>query len=552
MKKKLIFVIVLVLYGLTLAQIGGSMSVMQNSLFPQMTESSNTTSNINMQSSPDVFLAKNDLKGSSYLGTNLYIDENIYYLGNGDILRAVIWGVSETILDIPVVNETCIIPSVGAVDVGLITLKDAKEQIISMIKKNYKANRIDVFLVEVKDMSTQIQGEVNNPNTYTIQGNLTISSIIEQIGGVTANANLREVQLIHPKHGTRVVDVVKMNRFPDYLSANLRNGDRIFVPMRDLRVSINGDVQNSGDYDFVEGDKLSDLLLLSGGMLSTADSSRIIVTRFIGQRDEIKKITLTAAEADSFALEKDDMVLVSRKAEYRPVRRVKISGEVDFPGTYSIQENQTRLIDIIEQAGGLKEDAFLGGSKIVRRSFTDVAAEEQNRLKNVSGNVKITPIENNFLKFRASDETQISIDFSKFEMDKNAIENIILKENDEIFIEKNDWTINVMGGVVRPGLIDFAEGKDLSYYVQKAGGYKKNSVQRKVRIIKAGSKVWLKPSQVKNIEQGDAIWIPERDFVEKQEREQDVSIRSGVVGIVGSIATTITAALTVIMFVEGR
>jgi protein involved in polysaccharide export with SLBB domain len=287
-------------------------------------------------------------------------------------------------------------------------------------------------------------------------------------------------------------------------------------------------------------------------MLSTADSSRIIVTRFVGEKDSIEKITLSIYEADDFALEKDDLILVCRKAEYRPIRRVTISGEVNFPGIYSIQENKTRLVDIIEQAGGLTEQAFLSGSRIVRKNFSDAANSEQNRLLHSLGRFPITPVENNFMKFRANGETQMSIDFSKLKLTDSSIRDIILRENDEIYIEKNDWTINVMGAVVRPGLVDFSEGKDLSYYIEKTGGYQKDAVKRKIRVIKAGSEVWLKPSQVENIEQGDAIWVPEKDFVERQERQQDVAIRGGIIGIIGSVATVITAALTVISFTEGR
>jgi len=556
MRKIVISAMILIFGGQIFAQMA---PIMQNSLMPQqsmmggqMMMGGQSSATLNMSSSQDISMKDDGFTRRSHSGTSLYIDESIYYLGSGDILRAVVWGISETILDISVVGETCIIPTVGALDVGFITLNEAREKIISMIRKRYKADRVDVFITNIKDVSVQIQGQVNNPNTYTIPGNLSISSIIEQIGGTTSDANLREIQLINPKYGTRVIDIVKMNRIAGYPSAYLRNGDRIFVPMKDLRVSIVGDVQNSGNYDFVDGDKLSDLIILSGGMLSTADSSRIIITRFVGLGSETEKITLTAEVADTFALEKDDMILVSRKAEYRPIRRVKISGEVNFPGTYSIEESRTRLIDIIAQAGGLTEQAFLGGSKIVRRSFIDVAGSEQNRLQNASGKVQITPIESNFLKFRASGETQVSIDFSKLKMNRNAIENVILKENDEIYIQKSDFMINVMGGVVRPGLVEFSQDKDLSYYIEKAGGYKKRIVKRKVKVITAGSEVWLRPSQVKNIEQGDAIWVPERDFVERQERQQDVSIRGGVVGIIGSVATTITAALTIIMFVDSQ
>ena len=546
MKKSLI--IAAIFYAQVLAQIG----VMgQGSLFPQ-SSSAGSSATITAPTTSNFALQVDEMRQISHSATDLFVDENTYYLGNGDMLRAIIWGVNETILDIPVVNEACIIPTVGALDVGSITLAEAREKIISMIRQKYRANRIDLFLVRVKEIIVSVQGQVHNVGTFTVQGNWSISNILEQLGGPTANANLREVQLINPRHGTRIVDLVKANRLANYPTATLRSGDRIFVPRRDLRVSISGAVQFEGDYDFVAGDKLSDLLQLSGGMLSSADSSRIVVTRFTGQRDEIKRITLTADEAENFALEKDDLVLISRKAEYRPIRRVRISGEVNFPGLYSIQQNQTRLIDIIEQAGGLTEQANLNASRIIRRNFVDPAGSERERLQNAPSRVQITPIENNFLKAEAGGKTQMSIDFSSLRLDRNSVENVVLRDGDEIHIEKIDWTVNVIGGVLRPGLVEYSSGQDLSYYIERAGGLKENAKRRKIRVIKAGSNVWLKPNQVDRIERGDAIWIPERDFVERREREQDVAIRGGVIGIIGGIATTIISAITVLTFVEGR
>jgi protein involved in polysaccharide export with SLBB domain len=292
------------------------------------------------------------------------------------------------------------------------------------------------------------------------------------------------------------------------------------------------------------------LVSLSGGMFSSADSSRIIVTRFVGDKDSIVKIILTASHADSFALEKDDMIMVSRKSEYRPIRQVKISGEVKFPGVYSIQDTKTRLIDIIELAGGLTENAYWGGSKIIRKNFMDVGGNEQKKLASLQDGIQITPDESNFLKYGATNKTKISINFANFKMNDNSIANVILKEDDEIYIEKNDWTINVMGAVVCPGLVDFAENKNLNYYISLTGGYKDGAMRRKVKIIKAGTEVWLNPNQVDKIEQGDAIWVPEKDYVSKMETQQSVSIAGGVLGVVGSIATVITAAITVISFIQ--
>jgi protein involved in polysaccharide export with SLBB domain len=484
-----------------------------------------------------------------YQSAESYIDENNYYLGSGDVLKAVIWAVSETALNISVSGETCIIPTVGALDIGSIPLKDAKEKIAQLIKKKYKADRVDIFLSNVKNVNIQVQGQVAIPGNHTAAGNMSVSAFIEYIGGTSLDANLREIKLIHPKYGTRVVDILKSNRIIGYSEEVMRNGDRLFVPRRDLLISINGAVQYGGNYDFVDGDKLSDIINISGGILASADSSRIIVTRFVGEKDTTVKITVNLKDADSFALEKDDMITINRKSEYRPIRQVEIFGEVCFPGIYSIIENQTRLIEIIKLAGGLTDNAFLGASKIIRQNFIDAGENERQKLLSANGKVLISPSESNYLKYRTDARTKVSIDFANLP-DENTLKNILLHEGDKIIIEKKSGTVNVMGAVVRPGLVQFDENKKFDYYVEQAGGYKSDAIKKNVRVIKAGTEVWLRPSQVNNIEHGDAIWVPEKDYVSKMETQQSVSIASGVLSVIGSIATVVTAAITVISFVQ--
>ena len=493
-----------------------------------------------------------ELGSIHHKSTDLYVDESNYYLGNGDVLKAIIWGVPETVLDISVNGETCIIPSVGAVDIGSVLLKDAKEKMIALIKKKYKTQRVDIFLSKVKDIRIQVQGLVINPGTYNITGNMNISALIDLIGGTDSTANLREIKLVHPEYGVRVVDIVKSNRIIGYREEAIRNGDRLFVPLKDMQVTINGAVHYSGNYDFVEGDKLSDIIGISGGVLASVDSSRIIVTRFVGEKDSTKKITVNIKDADTFMLEKDDMIMVSHKSQYRPIRNVLISGEVLFPGIYSIQENKTRLSDVISFAGGLTDDAFLGASKIIRHNFIDAGENEHKKLSSVGTNIVISPSESNYLKYRAKENTEVSINFTVLKMSENDINNILLREDDSIIIEKKSWTINVMGSVVRPGLIRYSEDKKINYYIEQAGGYKSDAIKKKVRVIKAGTEAWLHPSQVEKIEQGDAIWVPQKDYVAKIETQQGVSIAGGILGIIGSVATVITAAVTVISFVGNR
>jgi protein involved in polysaccharide export with SLBB domain len=281
-------------------------------------------------------------------------------------------------------------------------------------------------------------------------------------------------------------------------------------------------------------------------MREFADSNRTIVTRFLDDVDSLDNQTLSLAELDSFDLKIDDRVLISTKKDFRIRRQVSISGEVKFPGIYSIRKDKTTLIDIIGSAGGLTSDAFLRGSRIIRKDYNDAGLSEYNRLKLINYS-ELSPDEKSYLKYRTTDRVgAVSIDFQDFLNDDIDVDNVILRSGDSIIIKKRDLSVNVMGAVVKPGLVTYREGASYSYYIDEAGGYKSDAIKRDMRIIKGGSDIWLKSRQVDNIEVGDAIWVPEKQYVDRLKRTRDI------LGIIGTIAAVVVASISVAAFIDSR
>ena len=60
-------------------------------------------------------------------------------------------------------------------------------------------------------------------------------------------------------------------------------------------------------------------------------------------------------EALNFQLEPYDQVAVRVNPDYQEVRTVVLTGEVKFPGVYSLMSKDETIAEVIKRAGGLKK-----------------------------------------------------------------------------------------------------------------------------------------------------------------------------------------------------
>ena len=68
----------------------------------------------------------------------------------------------------------------------------------------------------------------------------------------------------------------------------------------------------------------------------------------------------------------------------------------------------------------------------------------------------------------------------------------------------------VSGRVARSGGVVYKENTDLSYYIEKAGGYAWDADKRKTKVIKANGEI-VDDEDVDVLQPGDRIWVPRKD-----------------------------------------
>jgi len=307
---------------------------------------------------------------------------------------------------------------------------------------------------------------------------------------------------------------------------------------------VQGAVNDGGTFEYCNGDHFSAALDFAGGFTPEAFPDSIEIARYVGPDrhvarffalvngglvpaqpaaaefsptvtgrcalDEQDAAGKTIGDYPDFELRPDDIVFVRSVPEYRVKRLVEIRGEVVYPGQYAIEEGESRLLDTLRRAGGVTPEAFLREATLVRREATRLEDREYERLKTVPA-ADMTEDEYEYFKLRSRENPgRMVVDFHRLLVDGDQNENLLLRNGDLINIPTARDFISVLGMVSFPGNIPYQAGWSAHDYIQQAGGFAEKASKGKSRVIRASTGEWVSLNEVKDLEAGDTIWVPEK------------------------------------------
>jgi protein involved in polysaccharide export with SLBB domain len=283
-------------------------------------------------------------------------------------------------------------------------------------------------------------------------------------------------------------------------------------------VAVVGAVNAPEEYELVQGERVSDLIELAKGLAEGADIGRAELVRFNEDHisTSILPVHLEAAlrgdtEAD-LRLETDDQLFVRFIPEWHPRRRVTLGGEVEYPGEYTINEGEDTLFDLIQNAGGFTEDASLADAVMFRTTGAIVKDPEFDRLKGMSRS-DMTDDEYEYFKMKAREypgRMVMVVDFRRLFEEGDMSQNVFLLPGDAIDVPASKQTVKVSGQVAHPGAVLYDPSYGVLDYIVKAGGYGWNAQRGRTRVIRGKTGEWLDVDEVKRIDPGDTIWVPEK------------------------------------------
>jgi protein involved in polysaccharide export with SLBB domain len=482
------------------------------------------------------------------------VDPNKYVVGPNDIFSLGVWGIVNEPLPVSVTPEgSLVIPSVGEVSVAGLTLAEAKDKVISAVKKRFISAVITLTLISPRRFLITVTGvgQGNYPTSAIMRASTIIAFIVNDSLSLMKSKtsfgdrgifSLRNITLKRKNGETQRIDLYKYFATQnEEFNPFLKEGDVINIPKYDWDerfVSVNGAVQFPGTFEYIDGDNLETAIQLVRGVTTMADTDSILVSRLEPDANKMNNFYLSLDKDKNFKLMPNDRVIVLVKRELRGDFKVLVLGEVMRPGPYPITQNTTKLLDIINMAGGPTPNSYLANSEVYRKIDTFfIAAKNRDSLETV-----FTKRLNDVISNKEERENfdydinyqigRVNVDFERL-VEGDESQNIAVRNGDLIYIADNRKEVYVYGQVNRPGFVPYKEGADYMYYVNAAGGFGERADDEEVRIIKFKTREWLDPDEAK-IQSSDFVYVPK---VIKRDFAYDMDLISKVASVIVSVVT---------------
>jgi len=415
------------------------------------------------------------------------------------------------------------------------------------------SERVDAFVTRMYNQARE-----------TALRNITDSKLLQVINKKLDEYSLRNITLKRSDGQVLHIDLMKFRLTGDFANdPYLRNDDvLIFSPVdfeRDF-FKVEGAVNNPGKFPFVDGDRLSDAMELAQGVNKAYENvTQAAIYRLSYNGEKMDKMIVDINSETP--LERGDRIVVLADETQKKSFSVLILGEVKSPGQVPITKENTTIRKAIEDAGGFTSLAWLNRAKLIRGTNLRFVLEDelglnldqQSRFLSDFPNpltfdyekakmLRMTTLTEMDTGYFSIDElvrqtlNETTVNFDSVMEPNSSIGNMKLKDGDIIYIPQKSTTVYVYGQVRETGNFQYEEGKDFSYYINKAGGYGDLADKGSVSVIKGNSREWLKAEDDNKINPGDFIYVPKNP---NHAFDYYLGRVATYFGIVGSIATII-------------
>lgn len=440
---------------------------------------------------------------------------------------------------------------------------------------------IDVPLLKPSlDAAVTLQGNVYTAGIYEYHPQMRLTDVIGSVDALKPNTDLHYVlirrdlppdrrieavsadlaaALAHP--GTSA-DPILMPRDQVTVFDLSSSRDRIIQPILDelqaqstaaqpeQMVNVQGKVNVPGDYPLEPGMTVADLIRAGGGLADAAYSGDAELTRYVVTKDgtrrtrildvDLREALAGNPEAD-LRLEPYDVLSVKEVSQWANQESIELTGQVRFPGTYTIKPGET-LRSVIERAGGLTPYAFPQGAVFTR---AELKQREQDQLDQLAQRMKIElgvlalravatssggsaggvgNAENGLIVGRSLlSQLQGEKAVGRLVINLSAIlrhpsgspDDVVLRNGDQLVVPKFEQEVTVIGEVQDPTSHLFNPDLSRNDYIRLSGGFTAQADAKRVYVVRADGSVvanegsrWFNRGSNAQIKPGDTIVVP--------------------------------------------
>ena len=505
------------------------------------------------------------------------IDKSIspkqYKVGPGDQIHINIISSNETFDYSLVISPTgeLLIPSVGLINTNKLNLYELIKEIKNKIKSWNSNAQVNIELEGVRKFKVLVTGQFDNAGyfvatpitrvsdlyenlfqnyfeekkniysqsnskTYSetigIQSRIAVDDLYKRKMGVYQEED-SQIQLLSKRNILiyRELDTLEVDIECFKVTGNIlmnpyvEQGDVIQIPYIESYFYINGGVQRPGRYEFKKDETLEEVIEIAGGLKSNIkkDNIRVIHSEMLKEKPKI----LQLINDKNFKIRPEDNIMIPFSNYKKPNDIIEITGEIKFPGTYSIVPGETTLGDLIDISGGFTEIADTNKVLFNNSKISEIPDRELERVL-LKTELNRSIEEKAYIKARVRTQKG-SLETSLQEVIED--QNIIVA-HDQIHIPKYFPYVEVIGAVNFPGRYPYSVNKTTSDFIEMAGGIIRNKSGKKF-LVKSTTSQRIKLNNRQKLSSGDIIFI-----AEKLEYNQWFAAKE-IVTAIGQLATIV-------------
>lgn len=439
--------------------------------------------------------------------------------------------------------------------------KNGREyQVLTVMEDEYPSFAVmdgDVMtvgtMIDRYENRLEIKGAVYRPGTYQYSDRIrTVKQLVAIADGLKGDAftNRAIIQRELPDYTIETVsfDLKKVlsGEAPD---VELKPNDILTISsiheLEDVGfITVYGEVATPGSFVFAKNTTLEDIIMQAGGLLESASTVKVDVSRRLKDSHateatdtlsrlytfEIKDGFVVDGDAD-FILEPYDNVYVRRSPSYNIQNHVRVEGEILFPGTYALAQKNSRLSDLVKQAGGASEWAYVKGSRLSRR----MTPEEKLRMQSTLDMLDNTRDSLDASKLNIAETYVVGIDLEAALANPGGDADIPLRDGDVLLIPEHLNIVKISGNVLYPNVVSYNSNMTVKDYIQMAGGYGFDAKRSRAYVV------YLNGTVTKAKKLNKTVVQPGCEIIVPQRRKKEDSLQK-----ILSVATTSSSIATML------
>lgn len=413
-----------------------------------------------------------------------------YVLGPGDEVQVQVWGAVELSGSFTINrNGQIALPKVGTVTLAGVSVRNLEGVLQAQLGRIFTNFSLSATMGRLRSIQVYVVGQAQRPGTLKVSSLSTLVNALFASGGPTTTGSMRAIQL---KRGGRVVTTLDLYDFiakgDKAKDVPLQAGDVIVIPPAGPRVAITGALDTAAIYELKPGgDKLGDVLALSGGVPALASTAKAVLERIDPRQNPprlVQDLTLDASGLAQTLRDGDVLTLLGISPAFG--NAVTLQGTVAAPLRYRWFTGM-KLLDLIPE-----RDALITGDYYKRKNLLVQSANTEsaggnlvNRSRNLADQINWDYAVIERLNRDTLNTDLIPFNPGKLLLQRDPAQNLPLQPGDVVTIlsdsdlrlpqSRQTRLVRVEGEVAAPGVYSALPGETLPQLLQRVGGLTPNA-----------------------------------------------------------------------------